>query len=110
MKVYIAVEGFELSQELSKYVHSKLAKLNRKVPYRLRSEAGYEVTLAQISRKGGKYNTCSIVLTIGEHECIAKETTLHIHAAFDVAVVQIEQQLKALPRPRRRGFWRRKTN
>ncbi len=107
MKVHIAAKGLELTDELEKYAHHKLARLNRKVPRRLRAEAGYELSLTQTTSKGAKYNTCSIVLTLGEHECMAKETTLHMHAALDVAVVQIEQQLKVLPRRRRRISWPR---
>lgn len=108
MKVHIAVKGLELTSELEKYARRKLFKLNRKVPRRLRAQASYELSLAEATRKGTDYNTCGIVLTLGEQECVAKETTLHMHAALDVAAAQIERQLKALPRPQRRWPWHRK--
>jgi ribosomal subunit interface protein len=107
MKVHVAVKGLELTGELEKYVHRKLARLNRKAVRRLRAQASYEISLTQTTRRGTKYSTCSMVLTLGEQECIAKETTLHLHAAVDVAAAQIEQQLKLLVRPRRHRFWHR---
>jgi ribosomal subunit interface protein len=102
MKIHLAANGLELNGELDKYAHKKLTRLNRKVPRRLRTEAGCEVTLAQATRRGVRSCTCEIVLSLGEDVLTAKECTQHLHTALDVAAANIEQQLKSYAHRRTR--------
>jgi ribosomal subunit interface protein len=103
MKVRYLTRGLELTAELEKYANGKTARLARKVPRRLKAGTTCEVVFSQIIHKDDKVSTCSITLSLGEKEIKAKETTQHIYAALDIAVVDIEQQLKGYARGRR---WR----
>jgi len=107
MKIRYSAQGFELTGELEKYAAGKLARLSRRVPRRFRAKAAYEVVFRQTTRKGVKINTCSIVLKLPDAEFTAKETTRHMHAALDIAAVQIERQLKDYARSHRRWPFRR---
>ena len=108
MTVGYSAKGLTLTNELEKYANGKVARLNRRVPRRFRAHASYKVAFVQTTRKGTKFNTCEVTLTLEGTEFKAKETTLHMYAALDVAVVYIEQQLKDYVRTRRRRLpkWR----
>lgn len=107
MRIYIAAKGLELTGDLEKYAHSKLARLNRKLPRKLRAQAGCEVLLGQRKRGGRQVSTCEIMLSVGENLFTAKESTQHIHAALDVAAAHVEQQVKQGLRPPRRWLARK---
>ncbi|HEY4161339.1 MAG TPA: HPF/RaiA family ribosome-associated protein [Candidatus Saccharimonadales bacterium] len=107
MKIRYMAQGFELTGELEKYAGGKLARLNRKVPRRFRAKAACEVAFTQTTRKAVKVNTCSIVFKLPDAEFTAKETTRHMHAALDIAAVQIEQQLKDYAGSHRRWPFRK---
>ena len=108
MTIRYSVKGLTLTSELEKYANGKVVRLNRRIPRRFRAHAGCKVTFVQVTRKGTKFNTCDITLTLDGVEFKAKETTLHMYAALDVAVVYIEQQLRDYSRTQRRRLlgWR----
>lgn len=106
MRIYVAAKGLELTGDLEKYARGKLARLNRKIPRKLRAGAGCEVLLRQRKRAGVQLQTCEIVLSVGPELFRAKETTRHMHAAVDVAAANVEQQVKDRLPSRRRLFGR----
>jgi ribosomal subunit interface protein len=106
MKVHYSTRGFELTAELEKYANGKMARLTRKVPRRFKADSMCEVAFSQAMRKDNKLSTCSITLSLNGTDIKAKETTQHMYAALDIAVVDIEQQLKDYIRKRRRGILR----
>ena len=107
MNTSYSTKGFHLTEELEKYASNKVARLNRKVPYGLRSNADCLITFAQSVRKSTKYSTCNVLLTLQGKKFRAKETTQHMYAALDISMVQVEQQLRDYSRARRRGLLRR---
>ena len=109
MKINYSTRGFELTGELEKYANGKLARLNRKVPRRFRAKATCHVEFVQATRKGMKINTCDMTLTLHDAEFTTRETTRHMHAALDIAAVQIEQQLKDYARNHRRRLFHKKS-
>ncbi len=103
MKTHFAAEGTELTAELERYARSKIARLTRRVPRRLKTYASCKVAFAQKSVKGTKFSTCTLSLWLDDTELKAEETTQHLYAALDIAAVHVEQQLKVYVRRNRRG-------
>ncbi|HSX30773.1 MAG TPA: HPF/RaiA family ribosome-associated protein [Candidatus Saccharimonadales bacterium] len=94
MKIHLNATGLELTGDLEKYAGGKLAKLAKRVPRKLRVHADCTVTFTLKRKKGAKFNTCTIVLKLDGTELKAEETTLHMYAALDIALVHVRQQLK----------------
>jgi len=94
MKIELMTTQFELTPELEKYAHAKIARLVRKVPRSVRREAACIVTFSQIHKKGVEFNTCSISFAIEDTQLRAKEMTQHMYSSLDIAVVDIATQLK----------------
>lgn len=107
MKIHFSVNGIEMTSDLEKYANKKVARLSRRVPRRLRVSTDCHIMFTQAVRKGVKYNTCDIVLSLDGNELRTRETTQHMYAALDIAAVQIEQQLKDLDRRDHVGLIRR---
>lgn len=103
MKIHFAANGIELTGDLEKYANSKIARLARKVPRRQRTYASFKIVFTQVFRKGTKQCTCNLSLWLDDTELKAEETTQHMYAALDIAVVHVEQQLKDYVR---RNRWR----
>ena len=94
MKILFSAKGFEVTSDLEKYANRKVSKLAKRIAYKGRDLAECNVFFKKVMRKGTKFNTCEISLKTEENEFKAKETTQHMYAALDIAVVQIEQQLR----------------
>ena len=108
MTIGYSTKGLELTNELEKYANGKVVRLRRRIPRRLRAHASCKVAFVQVTRKGTKFSTCEVTLALDRVEFKAKETTLHMYAALDVAAVYIEQQLRDYVRTQRHGLLRRR--
>jgi len=93
MKIRLSASGLELTAELEKYTHAKIVRLSRKVPRGLRAQSLCDVHFVQTRRKGSKINTCVVAFTLDDTKLKAEETTLHMYAALDIAIVHLEHQL-----------------
>lgn len=94
MKTLYSADGLELTGELAKYANNKTARLAKKIPRQLRMVAACKVTFSQAVEDAAKMSTCTVVLTLGDTRLEARETTQHMYAALDIAVVHIEQQIE----------------
>ena len=94
MKTQITATGFELTLDLQKYTQQKLRRVGRKLPRKVGRASTCMVSYRQAVRSGTKYNTCELTLTQGDITLMSKETTSHMYAALDVAVVHLEQQIR----------------
>jgi ribosomal subunit interface protein len=94
MKLHITATGFELDRELEKYATKKALLVGRKVPRKVRPQASCTVAFSLVHSKKVKYNTCTVTLAYDDAQFSAEETTQHMYAALDIAVVHVEQQLK----------------
>ena len=97
-----------MTGELEKYADRKIARLARKVPRRFRASAVCDVMFTQTKRKESKFSTCTITIPLDGWSIESKETTQHMYAALDIAVVHVEQQLKDYARTQRRGILHRR--
>jgi len=94
MKIHFSVQKFDLTPELEKYASVKVIRLVRRLPRRPRSTADCHIHFSQRQKKDVKFNTCSLTLKLADAELQATETTQHMYAALDIAVVHIEQQIR----------------
>ena len=93
MKVHLSANGFELGSELEKYADGKAADLYKEIPRPLRADAVCDIQFTQRTVKRTKISTCTLKLKIGGDEFRAEESTQHMYAALDIAVVHVERQL-----------------
>jgi len=94
MKLLFSATGFTLTGELEKYATNKLARLTRQVPRQLRPAASCALDFTLVQQPDVKFSTCALTLTMDGESFKAEETTQHMYAALDIAVVHLEQQLK----------------
>jgi len=59
----------------------------------LRIYALCDVHFMQVSRRGKKFNTCVVGLSMDGTKLRSEETTLHMYTALDIAAVHVERQL-----------------
>lgn len=94
MYIKFQAAGDELTPELQKYTYHKLAPLVRRMPRAIRSTARFVVSFERRTAKKQTVGSCKIICAAAGQVWTAQETTQHIYAALDIAVVQIEQQCK----------------
>lgn len=105
MKTHFIASGFELTGELEKYAQHKLVEIGRRVPRSIRAEVNCTIHFDQKQKKDDKFSTCTVVIVLPDTELHARETTLHMYAALDIATVNINQQLRDYAvRTRARGL------
>jgi len=86
----MTAEDFELGEELAKYARGKLENLDKYLPHKDRATTLLEVTFSE----QGALKTCQLTVKLRREEIIARETTQHMYASLDVAVVAVEQRLR----------------
>lgn len=108
MKIQITAANFDLGLELEKYARHKLEGLTRHVPHRLREVSALELTFYQHVSGKLKQNTCELCLRVPRDELTARETTQHMYAALDIAVANVEQQLRDYKNRPQNQHWSRR--
>ena len=87
----VSAEGFDLSPKLQKYAAGKIKDIEKYVPRKAREAAVLAIHFKEA--KKGQDKTCTLALQLPHGTLAAKETTTHMYAAFDIAVVEIRRQL-----------------
>src|SRR5690606_21407853 len=80
----------EVSDDLAKYVHKKIGRLDQYMPRHARESAHVEVKLKERKIKARVECTCEVILHLPKEAFTTKETTVNLFAAVDV----VEQKLK----------------
>ncbi len=93
-KLEISGVHMKLSEDLSKYVTKKIARLDRYLPRHARESAHAEVFLKETKIKAKKECTCEVVLHLPHDTITTKETTMNIFAAIDIVEAKLKNQLK----------------
>ncbi len=83
----------EVDQELSKYIHKKIGKLDRHMKRKNRAATRAEVKIKESTGKGGKKCTCEVILHIPDKKLTAAESTVNIYAAVDIVETKLQNQL-----------------
>lgn len=87
----VSAEGFDLTPKLQKYTAGKVKDIEKYIPRKSRQAAVLAIHFKEA--KKGKEKTCTLALQLPHETLAAKETTTHMYAAFDIAVVEIRRQL-----------------
>lgn len=88
----LEIEGvhLELTDDMRRYVKSKIGRLDRFLPRKMRESIHAEVKLKQGKNKGATERTCEVIMHLPQETFTVSETTINIFAAIDIA----EQKLK----------------
>lgn len=92
---HIDVSGihYEVSEDLKKYITKKVGKLDRFAPRHARKTISAEVKLTELKTKSDR-NQCEIILHLPDQQIVAKEATVNMFAAIDIAETKVKAQLK----------------
>lgn len=84
----------KVSDELDKYVHKKIAKLDHYLPRTARESAHAEVYLKESKVKGKKECTCEVIMHLPHEVITTQEATLNMFAAIDIVEAKLKNRLK----------------
>lgn len=90
-----AQKDYEIDQDLAKYIHKKIGKLDRHMKRKVRLEARADVKLKEsISNKSGKKCTAEVIIHAPGMKLTASESTINMYAAIDIVEAKLQNQLK----------------
>lgn len=84
----------DVDNDLHKYVVKKLGHLDKYLPKHARESAHIEVKLKESKAKDKRKHTCEVILYLPHETLNAKETTLNIYAAVDIAEARLKSQIR----------------
>ena len=93
MKINIIAQHFEVSNELERYIHQKVTKLQRYMPRSTRKMAHAEAHLTEHPANSTNRYTCEIIIRLSHGEFVAKESTINMFAAIDIVEAKLRNQL-----------------
>jgi putative sigma-54 modulation protein len=95
------IERFEVSgvhlqvdDDLRKYVHKKIGRLDRYIPKHSRQSAHVEVKLKEAKAKDKKECTCEVIMHLPKEVVSVKESTVNMYAAVDIVEAKLKSQLQ----------------
>ena len=93
-KIDITGIHLQVTDDLKKYVHKKLGRLDRFIPRSGRESAHLEVKLSEGKAKNKDARTCEIILHLPNENITLKEATINIYAAIDIVEAKLRHALK----------------
>lgn len=87
----VSAEGFDLTPKLQKYTASKLRDIEKYIPRHARQAAVLAVHF-KVAKKGQE-KTCTLALELPFETLAVRETTGHMYAALDIAVVEMRRKV-----------------
>jgi ribosomal subunit interface protein len=84
----------QVDDDLRKYVHKKVGRLDRYIPKHSRQSVHAEVRLKESKAKDKKECTCEAVLHLPHEVVSVRESTVNMYAAVDIAEAKLKSQLK----------------
>ncbi|PID31031.1 ribosomal subunit interface protein [Candidatus Saccharibacteria bacterium] len=87
----VSAEGFDLTPKLQKYTAGKVKDIQKYIPRNARESAVLAIHFKENKKRQEK--TCTLALQLPHSTLAAKETTTHMYAAFDIAIVEMRRQL-----------------
>lgn len=102
----------ELTDDMRRYVKSKIGRVDRLLPRNIRASIHAEVKLKQGKNKGASERTCEVIMHLPQETFSVSETTINIFAAIDIAEQKLKNHIakykaKHSPNNVRRRFLRR---
>lgn len=104
--------NLELGEDIKKYIAKKVGRLDRYMPRHARKTVHAEVKLRETNNRLGNKYECEVLLHLPNEIIQAKESTLNMFAAVDIAEAKLKNQLHkykeihiAHLRERHPGIW-----
>lgn len=85
--------NIELNDDIRKYIARKIGRLDKYIPKPIRNEAQAAARLRETGNRLGNKYECEVVLKVSGATMQAKESTLNMFAAVDIAEVKLRNQL-----------------
>lgn len=93
-RIELAGRHYEIDDDVRKYVHKKIGKLDRYMQAHARKSAHAEVILIRSKAKDKNQYTAEVILHIPKGSITAKDSTMNIYAAIDIVEAKLSSQLK----------------
>lgn len=90
----ISGDNYELKDDIKKYVHRKIGRLDRFVPRHARESMRAEVILKEVGDKHGNKYQCEVIMVVPDERLTAKDSTLNMFAAVDIVEQKIKNMLR----------------
>lgn len=92
----IVISGikYEVDERTKRYVTQKIGRLDRFLPRHARKSVTAEVKLKQVNRDHGNKYEAEVILHVPNKTLNAKDSTVNMIAAIDIAESKIAAQLK----------------
>lgn len=85
---------YEVSDQVKKYVHEKIGRLDRYVPLHARKTMRAEVKLREVNRENGNKHEVEVILQVPDKTITAVDSTTNMMAAIDIVELKLATQLK----------------
>ena len=93
-QIDIAGLKLELDEDIKKYVHRKIGRLDRYVTRHARKSLRADVKLRDVGRKYGNKYECEVILHMPSETITSKDSTMNMFAAVDIVEAKLKNQLK----------------
>lgn len=93
LKVDISAVHFEADAKLQSYITKKIGKLEKYLSHHDRNGASAEVACIEEEGKSKNRFTCEVTIRYPGGEATAKEATINMYAAVDIAEAKVKSQL-----------------
>lgn len=93
-KIDITGISYDVSDDLDKYIRSKIGKLDKYIPRSHRKSVFAEVKLSENDSKNQNRNKCEVILHVYGELMTAKESTINMFAAVDIVEAKLKSQLR----------------
>lgn len=92
----ISISGvkYDVDATTKKYVRKKVGRLDRFLPRHARKSVTAEVKLKEVNRDHGNKYEAEIILNVPDKQLTAKDSTVNMLAAVDIAEAKIVTQLR----------------
>lgn len=85
---------YEVSEDLEKYVRSKIGKLDKYMTRQSRKNVRAEVKLGEEGGKTKNRNKCEVILDMPGEKMVASEQTINMFAAVDIVEAKLKNRLR----------------
>ena len=86
--------GYEVNDQVRKYVTRKVSKLDKYLPRHARRTVTADVKLRQVNRDHGNKYEAEIIITVPDKRMTAKDSTVNMFAAIDIVEAKLVTQLR----------------
>ncbi len=95
--------NYEVSEDLAKYVRTKIGKLDKYMTRQARKSVHAEVKLGESGSKSKNRNKCEAILDMPGEKITASESTINMFAAVDIVEAKLKNQLRRQKEKRMRA-------